>query len=49
MLRTTGNLILIFLTTKLKKKKDHQHQRYEEKCEKYKNSQKPAKRQSDRH
>ena len=30
-------------------KLDHKHQRYEEKCEKYKNSQKPAKRQSDRH
>ena len=31
------------------KKTDHKHQRYEEKCEKYKNSQKPAKRQSDRY
>ena len=31
------------------KKTDQKHQRYEEKCEKYKNSQKPAKRQSDRY
>ncbi len=31
------------------RKSDHNYQRYGENCEKYKNSQKPAKRQSDRH
>jgi hypothetical protein len=30
-------------------KSDHKHQRHGEKCEKYKNSLKPAERQSDRH
>ena len=30
-------------------KSDHKHKRYDEKCEKYKNSLKLAKKQSDRH
>ena len=47
-LQTTGNLILITLTEK-KFKSINKHQRYGGKCKKYKNSQKPAKRQSDRH
>ena len=41
MLKTMGNLILIFLAKKILKS-DHKHQSYEEKCETYKNSQKAA-------
>ena len=43
-LKTTGNLILIFLTTKILKIGP----KIWRKCEKYKNNQKPAKNESNR-